>query len=120
VYQHLNGADEFRLLIISPGSLDDALHGEVITAKLSGTGRPAYEALSYTWADETGDAERSSEFVCDEDHSIIRITKNCEAAIRRLRLSDKKRCELSRGSAVAQCALAGYYSSRTFKYKSPS
>jgi hypothetical protein len=91
VYQHLNGADEFRLLIISPGSLDDALHGEVITAKLSGTGRPAYEALSYTWADETGDAERSSEFVCDEDHSIIRITKNCEAAIRRLRLSDKKR-----------------------------
>lgn len=90
-YQNLNGVDEFRLLILSPGSLNDALHGEVITAKFSGTGRPAYEALSYTWADETGDDKRSSELLCDEDHSIIRITKNCEAAMCRLRLLDKKR-----------------------------
>ncbi|PMD15998.1 hypothetical protein NA56DRAFT_753594 [Hyaloscypha hepaticicola] len=45
----------------SPGSFDDALHGEVITAKFSGTDRPAYEALSYTWADEAGDEERSYE-----------------------------------------------------------
>lgn len=90
-YQSLNGVDEFRLLIISPGSFDDALHGEVITAKFSGTDRPAYEALSYTWADEAGDEERSCEFSCDGGFGIIRITKNCEAAIRRLRLSDEKR-----------------------------
>jgi hypothetical protein len=83
--------DEFRLLIISPGSFDDALHGEVIISKFSGTDRPAYEALSYTWADETGDDKRSCEFLCNQDHGIIRITKNCEAAIRRLRLSDQKR-----------------------------
>lgn len=30
-------------------------------------------------------------FFCDQDHGVIWITKNCEAAIRRLRLSDKKR-----------------------------
>ena len=90
-YQHLNGVDEFRLLIISPGSFDDALHGEVITTKFSGTDRPVYEALSYTWADQAGDDERSCEFLCGQDHSIIRITKNCQAAIRRLRLSEKKR-----------------------------
>jgi hypothetical protein len=52
-YQQLNGVDEFRLLVISPGSFDDALRGEVITAKSSGTDRPVYEALSYTWADVT-------------------------------------------------------------------
>ena len=35
-YQDLNGVDEFRLLIISPGSFDDALHGEAITTNFSG------------------------------------------------------------------------------------
>jgi len=70
-YQHLNGVDEFRLLIISPGSFDDALHGEVITTKFSGTDRPVYEALSYTWADQAGDDERSCEFLCGQDHEEL-------------------------------------------------
>lgn len=90
-YRRLNGVDEVRLLIISPGLFEDALHGEITTAKLSKLDRPAYDALSYTWADETGDDERSSEFLCDDDHSVIRITKNCEAAIRRLRLETETR-----------------------------
>lgn len=90
-YQHLNGVDEIRLLVISPGFFEDVLHGEIVVAKLSKANRPAYDALSYTWADETGDDARSSEFLCDNDHSIIQITKNCEAAIRRLRLKDERR-----------------------------
>jgi hypothetical protein len=90
-YHRLNGVDEVRLLIISPGSFNNPLHGEITTANLSRIDRPAYDALSYTWADETGDDERSSEILCDDDHSIIRITRNCEAAIRRLRLEKERR-----------------------------
>lgn len=83
--------DEFRLLVVFPGAFEDTLSGDVITAKVSDATRPAYEALSYTWADETGDVQKTSEFLCDDDHSIIRITGNCAAAIRRLRLPDRKR-----------------------------
>lgn len=90
-YHGLSTINEFRILVIPAGSFSDPLHGEVITAKFSEIDSLEYEALSYTWADETGDSERMSEFLCDEDGSIIRITKNCEAAIRRVRYPDKDR-----------------------------
>jgi hypothetical protein len=52
---------------------------------------PLYDALSYTWADESGDSDRSEIFHCVKDDSKLSITKNCDAALRRLRLSDKER-----------------------------
>jgi hypothetical protein len=90
-YHDLKGTDEFRLLVIAPGSFDDPLQGDIVTTDFSILRQIAYDALSYTWADENGDAERSQEFLCENDNSIIKITKNCEAAMRRLRLSDRKR-----------------------------
>jgi hypothetical protein len=93
LYQYcpLKGLDEFRLLIVSPGSFNDSLKGELTTTCFSSIQRPAYDALSYTWADESGDSDRSREFLCEKDNSIIPITKNCEAAIRRLRFPNRKR-----------------------------
>jgi hypothetical protein len=48
-----------------------------------------YEALSYTWATENGDSVRSSQLKCHGQS--IWVTKNCEAALRRLRHSDSER-----------------------------
>ncbi|KAH6676501.1 heterokaryon incompatibility protein-domain-containing protein [Halenospora varia] len=89
--KRLNGVDEFRLLAISPGSFDSSVRGGLATASFSSNRRPAYGALSYPWADEIGDAERSVNFLCEENTGIIQITKNCEVAIRRLRLPNEKR-----------------------------
>jgi hypothetical protein len=84
-YRPLNGEYDIRLLIIYPGLFDDPLCGEIVTADL--LWRPSYDALSYTWADETGDTNRSRKIQCVKHCRTIHITKNCEAAIRRLRLS---------------------------------
>jgi hypothetical protein len=88
-YQSLGVESKIRLLDIYPGSFNDPVRGQIVTADLSST--PAYDALSYTWADETGDAKRSREIRCVDDGSVIRITTNCEAAIQRLRLPSAKR-----------------------------
>jgi hypothetical protein len=44
---------------------------------------PHYEALSYSWVTEDGDDTKSSNLYCDG--KLLPITKNCEAALRRLR-----------------------------------
>lgn len=88
-YHPLDGKYEIRLLTIYPGSFDDPLQGEISTANL--VWRPAFDALSYTWADETGDVNRSRIIECMKDGGVIQITKNCETALQRLRLRNKKR-----------------------------
>lgn len=47
-----------------------------------------YEALSYCWATEDGDDSRSQVIYCDG--AQILITKNCEAALRRLRTDEDR------------------------------
>jgi hypothetical protein len=50
---------------------------------------PRYEALSYTWATKDGDDRRSSCIECEGGELLV--TKNCEAALRRLRENDGER-----------------------------
>ncbi|ORY09096.1 heterokaryon incompatibility protein-domain-containing protein [Clohesyomyces aquaticus] len=91
-YQCLTGKHEIRLLVLYPGSFEDPLQGDIIRKDLRR--KPAYDALSYTWADETGDANRSKVIRSPKDNSFINITKSCEAALRRLRFpraSEQKR-----------------------------
>jgi hypothetical protein len=87
----LRNSDEFRLLIISPASFDEALRGELIISSFSSPPPPEYDALSYTWADETGNAAKSQELFLEGGKWIIFITKKCDAAIRRLRHTQEKR-----------------------------
>jgi hypothetical protein len=47
---------------------------------------PVYEALSYTWGSINGDASLCSTVNCDGDQ--IKVTKNCEDALGRLRRDD--------------------------------
>lgn len=88
-YTPISGEHKIRLFVIQPGSFDDDICGELVEVNfLLG---PTFDALSYTWADEQGDAARSGKIYCVPDFSIIGVTKNCEVAIRRLRHPRKER-----------------------------
>ncbi|KAE8400559.1 heterokaryon incompatibility protein-domain-containing protein [Aspergillus pseudonomiae] len=88
-YTPISGEHKIRLLVIQPGAFDDYICGDLVEVNL--LLGPTFDALSYTWADEKGDATRSGKIYCVPDFSVIEITKNCEMAIRRLRHPKKRR-----------------------------
>ncbi|KAK8040928.1 HET-domain-containing protein [Apiospora phragmitis] len=72
---------EIRILRLQHGIFDDPIVCEVCTKDLAL--HPEYEAVSYTWADESGDAKRSRTIhIGDKPYQV---TVNCENALRRLR-----------------------------------
>ena len=79
----LKEPDNIRLLRISPGSREAALHGTLRVVGLQS--RPDYEALSYTWADDHGDSSLSRRIYIGPFWDIIHITANCESALKCLR-----------------------------------
>lgn len=50
-------------------------------------GLPEYDAVSYCWADEAGDATRCCQALIG--NTVIPITRNCQAALRRIRKKDR-------------------------------
>lgn len=78
---------EIRLLIVEPGEPDDPIHCDIVTFNLEDD--PAYEAVSYTWATESGDSSLTETIHVGK--STLCITRNCHAAIHRLRKSYMKR-----------------------------
>ncbi|KAI1407618.1 HET-domain-containing protein [Hypoxylon sp. FL1857] len=82
-YETLDSNNKIRLLHLKKGTRDDPLHGNLISTSLKGP--VTYEAVSYVWADENGDTTRSSPLYLGERWTILPITRNCEAALRRLR-----------------------------------
>lgn len=90
VYAPLGNKDhvkEIRLLRLFQGSLDDAIHGELVIAQLQD--QMAFTALSYTWADEEGDSSRNSPIFLGRHWDMFPVTQNCAAALRRMRLLDR-------------------------------
>ncbi|KAF1955297.1 HET-domain-containing protein [Byssothecium circinans] len=90
-YEPLNYelGQEIRLLILKPGNDSEYLECEIVHANL--LDKPKYEALSYTWATESGDDAPSSHIICSKSKCVIHITANCEAALRRLRRQTARR-----------------------------
>ena len=85
----LEGETSIRLLRIYPShDFGDRLVLELEASDL--TNAPSYDALSYTWGDEIGNSERTCSIQCNHGTEMW-ITKNCETAIRRLRLPKKER-----------------------------
>lgn len=78
---------EIRLLRLLKGSLDDPIHGELAIAPLQDP--MAFTALSYTWADEDGDSSSSNVIFLGRHWDMFPVTKNCAAALRRMRLLDR-------------------------------
>ncbi|KAL1870718.1 hypothetical protein Daus18300_005038 [Diaporthe australafricana] len=91
VYDPLTGADEIRLLHLSPsnGADDQVLHGTLECTRL--ILRPDYTALSYTWADADGNRRRNDRIFLGDAWTPLPITSNCAAALRRLRSRDETR-----------------------------
>ncbi|GAB1311762.1 Heterokaryon incompatibility domain-containing protein [Madurella fahalii] len=74
-----------RVLVLKAGWPDEPLCCALEHVNLQQD--PVYEALSYTWADESGDDSLCRSIQCGDD-GLIAITKNCEAALRSLRKRD--------------------------------
>jgi len=85
----LTGRDAIRILRLSKGKGPAPLHGTLEVHELKYF--PEYEALSYTWADATGDASRTKKLYLGREWGVLPVTPNCEAALRCLRLPNKDR-----------------------------
>lgn len=85
VYSSLREVDEIRLLRLSrrKSTDDQVLHGFLENTTLSM--RPEYTALSYTWADADGNRDLSEMIFLGDLWTPLPITRNCAAALRRLR-----------------------------------
>jgi hypothetical protein len=94
-YSPIKFDDEIRLLLLYPGSGESKLLCELVPARLKD--KPSYEAVSYSWADSDGNASLSRTIFTISRHSTVsslrktRITKNCEAALRKFRDPREKR-----------------------------
>ena len=85
----LDHGRQIRILVLKAGGLKDELRCELDYANLQHD--PIYEAVSYTWADEKGDDSLCRTILWGSSGHSIAITKNCEAALRRLRKPDVDR-----------------------------
>jgi hypothetical protein len=91
IYRRLPEGQWIRCLHLDKAtSYDDVIVGHFTLETLKRP--PEYTALSYTWADEDGDASLSSSIRIvkppeshDVSHTLLRVTRNCELALRRLR-----------------------------------
>jgi hypothetical protein len=88
IHDRIQEKREVRLLTIHPGDFDDPINGSLAKENL-GHILPTYEAISYTWADESGDATKSKAIFLDG--KPFPVTKNCEAALRRVRREGSRR-----------------------------
>lgn len=89
VYQPLSENDSIRLLVLEPGSSDAPLVGTLQITNINDSNGGHYEPLSYVWGTESGTHQiliRNGH--CDE---AIDLTPNLYEALRRLRLTDRKR-----------------------------
>ncbi|RYP69786.1 hypothetical protein DL771_005895 [Monosporascus sp. 5C6A] len=72
---------EIRILHVRPGSYEDDIVCDISTRDLSS--RPEYEALSYTWATESGDVTKRK--TISISGLPFPVTQNCDNALRRIR-----------------------------------
>jgi len=79
---------EIRLILLLPGNFQDALWCEILHVDLDEY--PEYDAVSYTWATEGGDARLNKTILCVQSGSVL-ITTNCDAVLRRMRQLGKRK-----------------------------
>jgi hypothetical protein len=87
--------DEIRLVELLPDSEDHPISCRIVTNQLQAAADYQYEAISYTWATEDGDASRSQSIQVyheiGKDRKYLRVTRNCENALRQLRCHRSER-----------------------------
>ncbi|KAI3322471.1 HET-domain-containing protein [Xylariaceae sp. AK1471] len=78
---------DIRLLRLFPGHPDEDIQGEIFVQDLISL--PEYDAISYTWADETGNADLCKTISIFGES--LQVTRNCENALKRIRLPYDRR-----------------------------
>jgi len=92
-YQHQplkSPEKEARLLELNPGDISTPLSCKIHSVDVEDTPLP-YEAVSYTWALQNGDASLSSEISVEPTDTVVMISTSCENMLRRLRHTIEKR-----------------------------
>ncbi|KAK1623582.1 heterokaryon incompatibility protein-domain-containing protein [Colletotrichum phormii] len=89
-YTILCSDEEIRILELEPGNSDSLLHANFRNVRLDSE-RATYEALSYTWADSSGESHRCRPMFIGSYWDVIPITRNCEDALRTVRLDRSSR-----------------------------
>ena len=79
-YSCIQALDGIRLIRIQPGNWDDDIRLTLLDTRLSESDIH-YEALSYTW----GNCKDRVLVFCGQERHGLLVTRNCEAALRRLR-----------------------------------
>lgn len=82
LYPPVKQRSETRLACLYPGSVADPIKCDIRMGRLENL--PSYEAISYTWADESGDITKCKTIYLNSRPFFV--TSNCEAALKRLRL----------------------------------
>lgn len=84
-YKHepLREGDDIRLLSLRPGKLGDIIWADLETVSVR-AGRHYYDAISYTWADENGDAAKCCSLKIGSQGLLLPITRNCDSVLRRV------------------------------------
>ncbi|KAK2765753.1 heterokaryon incompatibility protein [Colletotrichum kahawae] len=81
IYKPLENITDMRLLTLEPGGYDDPVCGILNLTTTSGF--LEYDAISYTWAGEDENMDRSGHITLNSQG--FAVTQNCEAALRRAR-----------------------------------
>ncbi|KAK7995509.1 HET-domain-containing protein [Apiospora arundinis] len=72
---------EIRIFVLQPGEFEEPICGDLVVAELPS--QEPYAALSYTWSDESGNAELCKPIQLNGCPFLV--TANCELALRRIR-----------------------------------
>ncbi|KAF6805442.1 heterokaryon incompatibility protein [Colletotrichum sojae] len=83
-YQPLPNRKDVRLLKLNCGNDGSPLHADFATANLESEDT-SYNALSYTWADDSGNTDRCRPLFVGPFWDALSITRNCEQALRSVR-----------------------------------
>lgn len=86
-YTALDHNGMIRILTLSPAFCNE--HDINIKLTSASLDTCAFEALSYTWATEDGDATLSHSIYCEG--AVIKVSKNCKNALQKLRSKNKER-----------------------------
>src|SRR5947207_15841718 len=92
-YQHQplkSPEKETRLLELNPGDISAPLSCKIHSVDVEHTPL-RYEAVSYTWALQDGDASLCSEISVEPTDTVVMISTSCENMLRRLRHTIEKR-----------------------------
>ncbi|KAF4630995.1 hypothetical protein G7Y89_g7139 [Cudoniella acicularis] len=86
-YTHIEHRLSIRLLLLQPGEESDSIHCRLLTGRMGSL--PDYGAVSYTWADESGDDSKCSTIYLEG--VAFQVTRNCKSVLKRVRSREETR-----------------------------